>query len=188
MKKVGVFYYSGKGHTKKLAESIKIGVESISGIESLLINVANSDSMDWGIIHSLDGLIFGSPTYMGSVAGEFKKFMDSTSKFWLDQTWKNKISAGFTIGTSPGGDQLNTLIQLFIFSMQHGMIWVGQDQLGSRYSNDGNRINDSGAWIGLTAQSNPDKSKLIFEYDEKTALLFGKRIGSVCSQQSKNNI
>lgn len=162
--------------------------KSISGVESLLIDVEDSDSLDWSTIHSLDGLIFGSPTYMGSVASEFKRFMDSTSKFWLDQTWKNKIAAGFTIGTSPSGDQLNTLLQLFVFSMQHGMIWVGQDQLGSRYSGDNKRINENGLWAGLGAQSNPDKSKLIYDHDQETAVLFGKRVARAClSWNEKGN-
>jgi NAD(P)H dehydrogenase (quinone) len=66
--------------------------------------------------------------------------------------------------------------------MQHGMIWVGQDQLGSIYTKDGLGINESGSWIGLMATSNPDKSKLIYEGDKKTAIIFGERIANIANR------
>lgn len=64
-----------------------------------------------------------------------------------------------------------------LFAMQHGMIWIGQDHVGSIHTKDELCLNESGSWLGLMAQSNPDKSKMIFEGDKKTAFRFGERIG-----------
>ena len=113
---------------------------------------------------------------MGSVSGLFKSFMDETGNFWIEQKWADKIAAGFTVGASPSGDKLNSLIQMSVFAAQHGMIWVGQNHVGSKHTKDNLRINDSGSWLGLMAQSDKDKAQLISAYDKKTANIFGKRI------------
>jgi NAD(P)H dehydrogenase (quinone) len=103
----------------------------------------------------------------------------------LEKKWKNKIAAGFTVGASTSGDKLNSLIQLSVFAAQHGMIWVGQSHVGSKNTKDGKKINDVGSWLGLSATSNPDKSKMIYEHDALTARLFGQRIAHI-SQKWKS--
>ncbi len=40
---------------------------------------------------------------MGSVSGPFKTFMDASSRVWLEQKWKDKLAAGFTISGSFSG-------------------------------------------------------------------------------------
>lgn len=125
-------------------------------------------------------IIFGTPTYMGSVAAQYKLFLEKTSSsFWLDQKWADKIAGGFTIGSSPSGDKLNTLTSLALFAAQHGMIWAGFNHIGSLHTKDGQGFNQDGSWLGLMATSDPDKSKLICDGDERSAKLFGKRLGEV---------
>ena len=179
MKRIGIIYFSGNGHTKALADEVSKGALSVSGVKVNIINVENLSEIDWQEINSFDGLIFGSPTYMGSVATPFKAFMDKTSDFWMKSPWKNKYAAGFTIGTCPSGDKFNCLMQMVVFAMQHAMIWIGLDQLGSRFTGDGLSINDTGSWLGLSAQSNPKKPPLLLEADIKTAHLFGERIATI---------
>lgn len=178
MIKVVIPYYSGSGHTTKIAEQIKIGAETC-GVAVSLINIDPIGSVEWNELHSADAIIFGAPTYMGSLPWQFKLFMDQTSEFWLDQKWHNKVAAGFTVGASTSGDKLNSLIQLSVFSAQHGMIWVGQDHVGSKHTADKKRINDSGAWLGLSATSNPNKDEMIYEHDALTSRIFGERIVKV---------
>lgn len=188
---IGIIYYSGSGHTFKAASTLQKILNFQSDCQAVLFDVAQKDEFDWEFIHSCDAIVFGSPTYMGGVAGPYKVFMDQTADFWLEQKWKDKIAAAFTVGTAPSGDKLATLISLSLFAAQHGMIWVGQSQLGSRYDETTGDINENGSWLGLMAQSNPDKSKLLFERDLLSTEIFAGRIyscvkrwGRVVSQES----
>lgn len=58
---------------------------------------------------------------MGSASAAFKAFMDTSSKEFATGAWKDKIEAGFINSASRAGDKLETLIQLAIFAVQHGM-------------------------------------------------------------------
>lgn len=179
MSQIIILYHSGRGHTKKLANFILEGLQSQQTLQAELINVEELDEKAWNKLHQAEAIIMGSPTYMGSVSAEFKAFMDKTADFWLDQPWTDKIAAGFTVGTGPSGDKLNSLMQLSVFAMQHGMIWVGQNMIGSKHTEDGQGINESGSWLGHMSTSDTDKSQLIRENDAITAKLFGKRIATI---------
>lgn len=176
MKIIAIPYYSGSGHTAKLATHIAEGCTADS-VQVKLLNIEKLSSVDEDYLANADTIIFGTPTYMGSIAGEFKLFMERFgSDFWVEQRWADKIAAGFTVATYPSGDKLTTLMQLSIFALQHGMIWVGLNQIGSRITEDCLNINESGSWLGLMATSSDNKNNLINEYDAQTANLFGKRI------------
>lgn len=179
---IAIVFHSRNGHTRKLAEAIYQGATLVDSAKCSLIEIDETKKVPWDIIRNADAIIFGSPTFMGNVSAPFKSFMDKSGDFWLKQPWRNKVAAGFTIASSPSGDKSGTLIALMTFAMQHGMIWVGQDQLGSVYSKDDLGINQSGSWTGLMAISNPDKSKLIYEGDKETAIIFGKRIVNIAKR------
>ncbi len=38
-----------------------------------------------------DAILFGSPTYMGGAAAQFKAFADFTSETWFAEAWKDKL-------------------------------------------------------------------------------------------------
>ena len=99
MSKIAVVFHSGYGHTKRMAESVAAG----AGAE-LIANDAegNLTEAQWTTLAAADAIIFGSPTYMGSVSWQFKKFADASSKPWFSQAWKNKIAAGFTNSSKIG--------------------------------------------------------------------------------------
>ncbi len=175
---IAIVFHSKNGHTRKIAEAIYEGAAQIS-TKCSLVEIGAGLTVPWQTLHDASALIFGSPTFMGSVSAPFKSFMDDSGDFWLEQPWRNKIAAGFTIGSSPSSDKSGTLIALMTFAMQHGMIWVGQDQLGSIHTKDGLGINESGSWLGLMATSHKDKSKLIHEGDKETAIIFGRRIANI---------
>lgn len=58
----------------------------------------------WEALQAADAIIMGSPTYMGGVSWQFKKFADASSKLWFSQTWKHKVAAGFTNSASMNGE------------------------------------------------------------------------------------
>lgn len=174
---LAILYYSGSGHTEKLAQLIADGTESVANVQPTLVHVGRQETLDWPFLERAAGVVFGSPTYMGSIAADMKAVMDQTGgDFWVEQRWADKIAAGFTVATYPSGDKLVTLTQLAVFAAQHGMIWVGQNRIGSRAKKDGLGINDAGAWLGLMATSSPDKTRLIGDEDAETARLFGRRV------------
>lgn len=180
MKSVAVVYHSGFGHTKVLADAVCAGVEEI-GLTCAIRTVQQATN-EMNSLAQHDALIFGSPTYMGSVSADFKQFMDNTSAVWLKQEWKNKIAAGFTNSGSMSGDKFNTLIQLFTFAMQHSMIWIGFDQAdASPENNKGapDAVNRIGSYIGVMAQSSNEAPSITPPAgDIESAHLLGKRVAT----------
>lgn len=128
MMNIVTIYYSGYGHTKKQAEAVQEGTASVPGVNAELILIdseGNLEEGDWQLLDEADAIIFGSPTYMGMVSWQFKKFADATSERWFTQKWKDKIAAGFTNSASMNGDKLSTLHYMSTLALQHAMIWVG---------------------------------------------------------------
>ena len=78
-KTVSVVYHSGYGHTQKQAEAIAAGAGEDSSTKVNLISVddlKDPESASWTILDESDALVFGSPTYMGSVSADLKAFME----------------------------------------------------------------------------------------------------------------
>ena len=133
----------------------------------------------WTTLAAADAIVFGSPTYMGTVSWQFKKFADASSKPWYSQAWKDKVVAGFTNSAAINGDKLSTLHYMFTLAMQHSMIWVGTGMMPSNSkAAQRNDINHFGSFAGAMAQSPSDSSpeEGPLPGDLETAKLFGKRI------------
>src|SRR6478672_9890433 len=123
MPSIAVVYHSGYGHTQRMAQSVAEG----AGARLIAIDPdGNLPAGGWEQLKAADAIIFGSPTYMGSVSWQFKKFADASSKQWFAQEWKDKIAAALTNILAMNGDKQGTLTTLFTLAMQHGMIWVSQ--------------------------------------------------------------
>jgi len=190
MSKVAIVYHSGYGHTKKQAEAVYAGVQSVTPtVELIAIDAeGNISEAAWASLAAADAIIFGSPTYMGSVSWQFKKFADASSKPWFGQAWKNKIVGGFTNSASMNGDKLSTLHYLFSLAMQHSMIWVGTGMLpANSKAAQRNDVNYLGSFAGAMAQSpsdsSPDEGPV--PGDLETAKLFGKRIAETAAKFAK---
>lgn len=185
MASVVVVYYSGYGHTEKQAKAVLEGIQSADNVQGELISVMDIDQ-NWEKLHNAHAIIMGAPTYMGSVAAEFKKFMEATSKFWPERKWKDKLAAGFTNSASQNGDKLNSLVELSIFAAQHAMIWVSLGLLPGNNSSTGNAndINRLGSFLGAMAQSNADQPADIVPpvSDLETAKHLGKRVAELTKQ------
>ena len=179
MVRVSIIYHSNNGHTERQARAVLKGVESAKGVESHLISVDKVDE-NWDFINASDAIIFGSPTYMGTISAPFKTFMDATSKIWFKQEWKDKLAAGFTNSGWPSGDKLNTMNQLVIFAAQHSMIWVSLGLVPGNLSRDPAKaeLNRLGSFMGAMAQSNFNEKcdTAPPECDCQTAEYLGKRV------------
>ena len=174
MTKTVIVYHSGYGHTQRVAEFVAAGAAG----ELIAIDAeGNLTDAQWASLDAADAIIMGSPTYMGMVSWQFKKFADATSKRWYVGAWKDKVAGGFTISASPSGDKLQTIHYFFTLAMQQGMIWVGQPE-----KNDGT-INRIGSNSGLMAQVGAqDPAEKIDQGDLDTAMAYGKRVSDVTAK------
>jgi NAD(P)H dehydrogenase (quinone) len=188
MTTIAIVYHSGYGHTKVQAEAVARGANSAGGVTANLIPVEQAEQA-WSGLEKADAIIFGAPTYMGSASAPFKTFMDASSKAWFNQSWKNKIAAGFTNSASQNGDKQNTLIQMATLAMQHGMIWVGLGLLPGNNSTKGSieDLNRLGSSLGAMAQSNADAGPDAAPpaTDQRTAEHLGKRVAEITKRWSK---
>ncbi|MBE0589795.1 MAG: NADPH-dependent FMN reductase [Betaproteobacteria bacterium HGW-Betaproteobacteria-9] len=181
MANVVVVYHSGYGHTQRMAQSVASG----AGAELIAIDAdGNLPEGGWEALAAADAIIMGSPTYMGSVSWQFKKFADASSKPWFSQQWKDKLAAGFTNSAGMNGDKLSTLHYLFTLSMQHGMIWVSQGLMPSNTkAAQRDDVNYLVSYSGAIAQSPSDASaNEMLPGDLETARLFGARVAEVAAK------
>ncbi len=175
MPNIAVVYHSGYGHTQKVAEVIHETLQSISKIHADLLAIdaeGNLSEAGWGTLAKADTIIFGSPTYMGSVSWQFKKFADASSKF----------AAGFTNSASMNGDKLSTLHYMVTLAMQQSMLWISMGMMPSNTkAADRNDLNYLGSYVGLMAQSPSDASpeEGPLGGDLETANIFARRIASL---------
>ena len=182
MTKVVVVFHSGYGHTKKQAEAVAAGAAATKGATVELLAISAEGDLPesgWASLAAADAIIFGSPTYMGSVSWQFKKFADASSKPWFSQVWKDKIAAGFTNSASMNGDKFLTISYFMTLAMQHSMVWIGTGLMPANSKaatrNDVNYVAGySGALAQSPSDSSPDEGPL--PGDLETAKLFGARV------------
>lgn len=178
-----VVYHSGFGHTKKVAEHVA------QGAAAELVAISENGELteaDWAKLNAAKAIVFGSPTYMGNVSWQFKKFADATSRIWYNRGWQDKIFGGFTNSASPVGDKGLTLSALQTLASQHGGLWVSLGQLPSNtkatQSTDPNTLGGS---VGLLVQSPADASvDEIPQGHLDTAVAYGKRIAAISARFS----
>jgi NAD(P)H dehydrogenase (quinone) len=88
MSKIAVIYHSTYGHTKLQTEAVFRGAQCVPFISAQLYTAeeaaARLDELD-----AADAIIFGCPTYMGSIAG-MKSFVEAAAKKWFTLAWKTK--------------------------------------------------------------------------------------------------
>jgi multimeric flavodoxin WrbA len=155
-RRVAVVFFSATGMTARLAEAVAEGVGEAETDAILLPVMAErivaGRFADEALLRACDGadaLAFGSPTYMGGPAAQFKAFADATSERWGGQRWAGKVAAGFTTGACANGDQGHTLAYFSILAAQHGMLWCGLDIPGGMDPGGRNRL---GSGLGLATQ------------------------------------
>jgi NAD(P)H dehydrogenase (quinone) len=185
MPSVAIVFFSGYGHTARQADAVRKGAAMVPGTEVGYYQIDQNGDLPAGALEALalaDAIIYGSPTYMGGPAWQFKKFADASSKAWFTQVWKDKIAGGFTNSASVNGDKLATLQYFFTLSQQHSQIWVGTGLVPSNTKAHGpDDVNWTAGFAGALAVSpsdaTPDEAPRAG--DLETARLYGKRIAEV---------
>ncbi len=187
MSRIGVVWHSSTGYTTLLADAVARGAGAIEGASVIRAEVTGEDISSGRYENDLllaslddcDAIILGCPTYMGSVSAQMKSFMDACLSRWYEKVWAGKIAAAFTVSATPSGDKLNALMDLFVFSAQMGMIWVGLDELPMGESG-ANRL---GVYIGAAAQPDYQATEpSLMDRDVLGGERLGQRVAELAGQ------
>ena len=128
MSKVLVVYHSRSGNTAKMAEAVAEGAKN-GGADVVLKKVEEATLED---LTAADGVVFGAPTYFGTLSGEMKSFIDKSVR--IRGKLENKVGAAFTSSGSLSGGNETTLISMIEAMLIHGMIIVADPiETGGHY-------------------------------------------------------
>jgi len=183
-----VLFYSRHGATRKLAELIAQGVESVPGCDARLRTVPAVSTVaeatepdvpaDGAPYVELDdlaecaGLAVGSPTRFGNMASAMKYFWDGTASQWLSGALAGKPACVFTSTGSLHGGQESTLLSMMIPLFHHGLM-----VLGLPYTNPELMTTSSGGTpYGASHWSGLDGKKTITEDEKRLAIALGRRL------------
>ena len=115
-----VLYFSKGGNTKKLAEAIIKGVESVDGVFGVLKHTDDVTKEDF--VDS-SGIIAGSPVYFGVMAAQLKKIFDEFVS--VRRKMEGKIGAAFATAGDPSGGKETTMMSIIQAMLIYGMVIVG---------------------------------------------------------------
>jgi NAD(P)H dehydrogenase (quinone) len=183
-----VLFYSRNGATRKLAELIAQGIESVAGCDARLRTVPAvshvaeqtepdipSQGAPYVELQDLEdcaGLALGSPTRFGNMASSMKYFWDGTATAWLSGTLAGKPACVFTSTGSLHGGQETTLLSMMIPLLHHGMLLLGLPYTLPQLMTTATGGSPYGAshWAGL------DGNKPLSDDEKQLALALGRRL------------
>jgi NAD(P)H dehydrogenase (quinone) len=186
--KILVLYYSRHGATRKLAEYIAQGVESVSGCEAMLrtvppvstvaeatepaVPVSGAPYVDAADLKECAALALGSPTRFGNMAAPLKYFIDGSSAEWLSGTLAGKAACVFTSTGSLHGGQESTLLSMMLPLLHHGMLIVGLPYTEASLMT----TTTGGSPYGATHWSGVKGDQLVSDDTRALAIALGKRL------------
>lgn len=118
--KILVLYYSKGGNTRRLAEAIAEGVNSVNGVEPV---IKNTDDVIKDDFMTSAGIIAGSPVYFGSMASGLKKIFDDY--VGIRKRMEGKVGAAFATSADPSGGKETTMFSIIQCLLIYGMIITG---------------------------------------------------------------
>jgi NAD(P)H dehydrogenase (quinone) len=183
-----VLYYSRHGATRKLAECIAQGIESVSGCEARLrtvpqistvteateaqIPASGAPYVELQDLEECQGLALGSPTRFGNMAAPLKYFLDGTSAQWLSGALSGKPACVFTSTGSLHGGQESTLLTMMLPLLHHGMLIMGLPYTEKNLMT----THSGGSPYGATHWSGIGGDLVMTEETRELAIALGKRL------------
>jgi len=183
-----VLYYSRHGATRKLAELIAQGIDSVPGAEARLRTVPPVSSVaeatapgipDQGSpyvelddLRECAGLALGSPTRFGNMAASMKYFLDGTATEWINGSLSGKPAVVFASTGSLHGGQEATLLSMMIPLLHHGMMVMGLPYTHPELMNTAS----GGSPYGATHWAGVDGKRPVTEEERTLAIALGRRL------------
>ncbi len=127
MGRVLILYYSKDGNTRKMAEYVAEGAAEITGIDVVLKSISEATRED---VYWCDGIALGSPTHLGTVAADMKKFWEDLLPDW--QKIDGKIGCAFSSEGGWGGGAELTCQTLLTIMMNFGFLVFGLTDYSAR--------------------------------------------------------
>ena len=113
--KFAIVYHSETGNTQRMAQLVKEGAESVSGVEARIMGV---EELDTAFLTDARVVALGCPTYEGTCSWQMKRFLD-TSPVQLH----GKLGGAFASQNWPGGGGADlSEIMLIAGMLVHGML------------------------------------------------------------------
>jgi NAD(P)H dehydrogenase (quinone) len=189
-----VLYYSRHGKTRRLAELVAQGVESVAGAEARLRTVpavstvteatepdiprSGAPYVEASDLAECAALALGSPTRFGNMAAPVKYFLDGTSSEWLSGTLAGKPAAVFTSTGSLHGGQESTLLSMMIPLLHHGMLVMGLPYTLPELMT----TSSGGSPYGATHWSGVDGNRAVTEDEKRLAIALGRRLAQAAAR------
>ncbi|HEX8787905.1 MAG TPA: NAD(P)H:quinone oxidoreductase [Telluria sp.] len=183
-----VLYYSRHGKTRRLAELIAQGIESVPGIEARLrtvpavstvaeatepdIPASGAPYVELEDLAECAGLAMGSPTRFGNMASAMKYFLDGTASEWLSGTLSGKPAVVFTSTGSLHGGQEATLLSMMIPLLHHGMLVMGLPYTEPELMT----TESGGSPYGATHWAGVDGKRPVTDDEKRLAIALGRRL------------
>ena len=193
-----ILYYSRYGATAKMAQAIARGIEQAQlqnfSIEARLRTVPavspNNEASEPAIptegavycteedLRDCSGIILGSPTRFGNMAGALKHFLDGTGALWSSGDLIDKPFATFTSTSSMHGGQETTQLSMALPLLHHGMLYCGLPYSESALST----TTSGGTPYGASHVTGADGSLPLSDDEEDLCVALGKRVGRLAMQ------
>ena len=184
-----VLYYSRHGATRRLAELVAQGIDSVQGACARLRTVPpvapvtevaappvpphGSPYVELTDLEQCAGLALGSPTRFGNMAAPLKHFIDGTAGLWLSGALAGKPAALFTSTNSLHGGQETTLLTMMLPLLHHGMLIVGLPYTEP----DLNETSSGGTPYGASHHARLSQQPVTAE-EGRLAVVLGRRLAS----------
>jgi NAD(P)H dehydrogenase (quinone) len=192
-----VLYYSRHGATRKLAELIAQGIESVHGCDARLRTVpaispvceasapaipeTGAPYVEVEDLHDCAALAIGSPTRFGNMAAPMKYFWDNTSAAWLSGALCGKPACLFTSTGSMHGGQESTLLSMMLPLLHHGMLL-----LGLPYTEADLMLTETGGSpYGASHFAGSDGKRAISAEEKRLCLALGRRLATTALQLAR---
>lgn len=189
-----VLYYSRHGATRKMAELIAQGIESVPDCSARLrtvpavsgVNQASEPALaqsgapyvELSDLQECDGLALGSPTRFGNMAAALKYFIDGTAADWVSGTLNGKPACVFTSTGSMHGGQESTLLSMMLPLLHHGMLILGLPYTEAELMH----TQTGGSPYGATHWSGADGKQVISADTRKLCIALGQRLAQTAQK------
>jgi NAD(P)H dehydrogenase (quinone) len=186
-----VLYYSRNGATRRLAELIAQGIESVPGVEARLRCVAPVSTVceatqpavpaegapyaELADLEQCAALALGSPTRFGNMAAPLKYFLDSTGPLWLAGALAGKPACVFTSTGSMHGGQEATLLSMMLPLLHHGMLLVGLPYTEAELMN----TQSGGTPYGASHVAGGSGQQALSDDEKRLSIALGRRLALI---------
>ena len=201
MTRILVAYYSSYGHVRALAQAEAEGAQSVPGTivdlrripdtvpeavrEASGYSVDETPLVSPRDLASYDGIVLGTPTRFGMMAGQMKQFLDQAGGLWARNALVGKVGAVFASTGSQHGGHEATILSAHVPLMHFGMVIVGLP-----YSFAGQTHGDhviGGSPYGAGTIAGVDGSLLPTEIDLAGARFQGAHVARVAARLAQED-